>query len=299
MAHGSISSVAEPWLLLPLVYMQKPAGTVAEYSHKICHEALEDLIGNMRGGQSAYDEILREFVSRVYSELAEGEAGYFLDKTPRYFLIIPEISSLFPDAKFIFLFRNPADVYASILTTWGSSGFKRLWANGIDLEAGPVLLSRGYKLLEDRALGVRYEGLVSRPEESLRRIFTYLELEFDEKVLTTFVQELPKGRMGDPTGVKAYKTIVSGGGEKWKRVFDNRLRKRILFKYISGLPDHVLDCQGYDKNEILTAIKEHPVSRAISMFDCFYVARAAAICATKANLFFSSETRWARFRCLS
>jgi Sulfotransferase family len=115
MSHSKISSTAEPWLLLPLLQMLKKEGTVTTYSHQNCQKAMVDIVSNMRGGKPEYNHLLKEFVESIYASTSKDGSVYFLDKTPRYYMIIPEIVELFPEAKFVFLFRNPVHVYASML----------------------------------------------------------------------------------------------------------------------------------------------------------------------------------------
>lgn len=299
MAGSGIASAAEPWILLPLIYMERGSGTVSEYSHNSSRYAIEDVVASMRGGRAAYDELLRKFVTGIYEELSPGGAKYFLDKTPRYYLIIPEIARVFPDAKFIFLFRNPADVYASILTTWNDGGFKRIWSHWIDLDEGPSLLSAGYRLLGDKACAVQYEALVSDPKASLRRIYDYLGLDFDEQAVSDFVNHHLKGRMGDSTGVVQFDKVSSQSVDRWKTVFDNRFRKHVLARYIRSLPDEVLSVQGYSKAAILDAVLQNPVCCRHCVADFYFYLRALLVRSAHANMFAGPGMAWARHRHLS
>ncbi len=82
---------------------------------------------------------------------ADNGETYFLDKTPRYYLIIPEIAQIFPDAKFIFLFRNPLQVISSVMKTWCKGTLNGLHRYNNDLINGPQLLSEGYEILKDKS----------------------------------------------------------------------------------------------------------------------------------------------------
>lgn len=299
MSGPGISSTAEPWVLLPLIYMERSIGTVSEYSHSTCHTAIQDVMANMRGGRSSYDELLSKFVTGIYKELAQGDAKYFLDKTPRYYLIIPEIARLLPEAKFIFLFRNPADVYASILTTWNDGGFKRIWSHWIDLEEGPSLLSAGYRLLEDKACAVQYEALVSDPAATLHRICDYLGLDFDGQVVSDFVNHRPKGRMGDSTGVLQFDKVAGQSVDRWKTVFDSHIRKHVLARYIQALSDDDLSIQGYSKMALLESISRNPVSCRRCVADFYFYLRALLVRSAHANLFAGPGMGWARNKYLS
>ena len=103
--HPEIDSYSESWLLLPLIQSLKESDTIANYGHRICTVALNAIIGEM-GGVEYYYEVLRQFVMNIYSQICSKGSKYYLDKTPRYYLIINDIARLFPDAKYIFLFRT-------------------------------------------------------------------------------------------------------------------------------------------------------------------------------------------------
>ena len=63
---------------------------------------------------SLYKGEVKKLALQLYSK--EGLPGkYVLDKTPRYYHILPELLELFPKAKFVLLQRNPLSVFASIL----------------------------------------------------------------------------------------------------------------------------------------------------------------------------------------
>lgn len=292
MSHSKISSTAEPWLLLPLLQMLKKEGTVTTYSHQNCQKAMVDIVSNMRGGKPEYNRLLKEFVESIYASTSKDGSIYFLDKTPRYYMIIPEIVELFPDAKFIFLFRNPVHVYASMLTTWGEGTLRRLFHHVEDLKEGPVLLANGYASIKDKAYALRYEEFVQAPKKHLESLLGYLGLEYEKSMLTSFVDQQPKGGMGDPTGVKAYNSIDTGSSEKWKSVFNNRFRKKLIKKYILGLPANTLAMQGYNKNVIVDEINNNKITRLTPLKDYYHYCRSVLILRFRLNFFLSEEMKW-------
>ena len=123
--HPEISTVSEPWILLPLVYSQKQTGQLSNYSHRNSQLGINDVINQLPQKERDYNLAIRSMSDHIYEKLCLNNEKYFLDKTPRYHLIAQEIISIYPDAKFIFLFRNPLDVYASVMTTWGDNSFKK------------------------------------------------------------------------------------------------------------------------------------------------------------------------------
>jgi len=126
MGHSKISSIAEPHFLLPLILATKKEGTLTKYSHLASYRGINDMINNLPDKKNEYYKYLNEFSSNIYNALSKNDSIYFLDKTPRYVWVIPEIAKIFPEAKFVFLFRNPVQIYASILTTFSNNRFNKI-----------------------------------------------------------------------------------------------------------------------------------------------------------------------------
>lgn len=257
MAHHEISSIAEPNILLPLVFTTKLKGTLTNYSHWVTYYGIRDLINNLPGKQNDYFKFIGEFTDKIYSSVTQTDKSYFLDKTPRYYFIIPEIVKIFPDAKFIFLFRNPIQIYASILLTWSKNRFYLAKRNRfyVDLMEGMDRVSKGYEMLASRSYAIQYEQFVKDPESHLKGIMTYLDLNYEEQMLQSFSKQDLKGGNVDPTG-KKYKKVETETLEKWKTVFNTPYRKSVLKKYIKSIDDHTLLIQGYNKTEILQEIDQ-------------------------------------------
>ncbi len=125
MGHSKISSIAEPWLLLPFIYTCKSTGIISAYSHQATRIGITDVINNLPNKQKDYYKFVSDFAYNIYNSLSKPGSVYFLDKTPRYSLIIPEIAEIFPEAKFIFLFRNPVQIFASMLAIKDKNNTKR------------------------------------------------------------------------------------------------------------------------------------------------------------------------------
>ena len=295
MSHDEIASVAEPWLLLPFFYAAKREGVLTEYAHRTAHVAFNDFINNLPQKEDSYYNALRDFATSLYQEQCLKQERYFLDKTPRYYFIIPEISKLFPDAKFIFLFRNPVHVMSSIIQTWSDGRLKKLYEYQRDLYYGPVALSNGYNTLQDRSYALRYEDLVKEPGKYIRDICDYLEISFDDNMLEHFVSQKFDGQMGDPTGVKEYTTIVSASISKWKDTFNTSFRQRFIRDYICSLDRQVLDTQGYCKEDILCELSDLKVKHTIAFQDRIDLLYSNLVRVIKPNIWFlKSISIWAK-----
>ncbi len=258
-AHEQVATTPEPWVLLPQVYAMRERGMYAEYVQVSSARAIREFAERLPNGEEDYEAELREFVQRLYAR-AGGPATYFLDKTPRYHFIVEDLFRLFPDARFVFLWRNPLAVAASIVETWG----RGRWSVGrwrMDLYDGVQHLVEGYSGHRDQAHAVRYEDLVTEPERHWPPLFEYLGLPFDPAVLSEFRSVHLEARMGDRTGTERYPTISSEPIDKWKRTISTPIRKRWAGNYLEWIGAARLATMGYDQAELaaeLEAISSTP-----------------------------------------
>ena len=300
MSHKEIASVAEPWLMLPFCYAFKKEGVLTEYAHNVSYKAFNDFINNLPNKDIDYYGALRAFANVLYEKQCLNDEKFFLDKTPRYYNIIPQISKAFPDAKFIFLFRNPVHVMSSIIETWGNGRLKEMYNYERDLNYGPQALTNGYKLLKHKSYALNYEDYVKKPNMFNKGLCKYLNIDFDENMLSHFTNQNTKGRMGDSTGVKEYKNIDIKSLEKWKNTFNTNYRKNYVKKYIKSIEESVLKDQGYSKENILLNIENLEIENKKNMSDRFDLTYSNFVQLLKPNIWFGNTKKdWAKNNFLS
>ncbi len=265
--NENICTSPESWLLLPLFYALKKTGCAAEYSHKAAHDAIHEFVSKLPEKKITYYKAVARIMEELYSEVTDKDCKYFLDKTPRYYLIIPEIISAFPDAKFIFLFRNPISIYSSILETWCANRFLNMDRFEIDLIGGVKHLVQGQELLADRCITIKYEDLVGKPEETLSAISNYLEI--DLKISQKNDGALAKlyGDSGDQVGQREYKKLSNKPQEKWKKTFNTPYRIKVAISYLNKIGPGVIAGMGYDKTALCEEIRSLTVSYSFSIKD--------------------------------
>jgi hypothetical protein len=221
---------------------------------------LSDFIRELPNGKQDYLSAIRLAVNELYQKAAKNkDARYFLDKTPRYTLIANEIVEIFPDGKFIILWRNPLAIIGSIIETWGD-GKWNLSTYKVDLCDGLANLIHCYQSHSKKVLPIQYESFLRSPEKELSRIAEYLELKLDPGVLENFSQVSFSGKFGDLTGVKNYRAFDTAPLEKWKTVINNPLRKMWCRRYLRWLGEERLKIMGYDLNELLHEIDSTEMS---------------------------------------
>ena len=279
-----VATVAEPWLLLPLLYALKDDGLYAEYSHGDAYLALQDFLNELPNGEQDYLDAISLVMQTLYGKIAkDSDSKYFLDKTPRYTLVANQIMRAAPEGKFIFLWRNPLAVMASMMETWGG-GKWNLFYYKIDLYKGMESMLAAYQTNKDIALSVSYESLIDNPEGELLRIGDYLGLVITEKSLDAFGSVSFKGKMGDPTGVKNYSRLSDQPFSKWKAQICNPWRKWWCKRYLNWLGHDKLQIMGYDLSSLLTELEEVPLGYKYFLSDLFRAAYGVIYCSASLTI---------------
>jgi sulfotransferase family protein len=246
--HPEVATASEPWVLLPQLYALRERGAVAEYGHRTAARAIADFSDSLPGGRDAYLAEVRRSVTALY-EQAAGEAAWFLDKTPRYHLVVDEIMALFPDARFVFLWRNPLAVAASMIESFGR-GHWNLDRYDVDLHGGLDRLIAAHERGDPRTVAIRYEDLVADPVAGTRTVFELLDLDPAMASAESFAGTSLNGRMGDRTGTASYREISGEPVDRWRTTMANPLRKRWCAVYLRSLGPKRLGEMGYDFDEL-------------------------------------------------
>jgi hypothetical protein len=191
----------------------------------------------------ATEEIASRIRSQVLAQLQDAAGDpvppdarlRFLEKTPKNALRIPFFDRIFPDARFIVLWRDPCENLSSIIEAWRSGNWKTY--NGLDGFDGPwsLLLPPGWRALKGRPLEeiaaaqwditnrvilddlawlprerwtvVQYANLLSRPDETVRRLCAFMDVPFDNALAQRTSGPLPHSRY----------TLTAPDPQKWRR----------------------------------------------------------------------------------
>ena len=175
---------------------------------------------------------------------ADRTALRFLEKTPKNALRIPFFDRIFPDARFVFLWRDPRENLSSIMEAWRSGG----WVTYRDLpgQQGPwsLLLPPQWQELAGRPLeeiaafqwsatnrivlddlaalpasrwiGLSYAELLADPLATVRRICEFGELDVDARLLQRVSAPLPLSRH----------TLTPPDAHKWRK--NGELIERVM-----------------------------------------------------------------------
>ena len=163
---------------------------------------------------------------------ADGNAWQFLEKTPKNALRVPFLLEVFPDARFLYLWREPEESLASLIEGWQSRRFIMhpdlpdwpgppwsylLVPGWRELAGRPLpdivaaqwritqerLLNDLERLPSDRVRALNFRDFLADPEGSLRAICEFANVTFDRSP----PRELP---------FSAH-TVTPPGPDKWRR----------------------------------------------------------------------------------
>jgi Sulfotransferase family len=199
-----------------------PPATDARLRRWLGKEYVERLAGAIQG---SIDGFYRE----VTLALAKSDCRYFGEKYhPDH---IPWMMwELYPEAREIFLVRDLRDVLTSVLAFNRKRGYSEFGREAVssDVEYVERLKAQGTHLLRewearaDRALLVRYEDLVTRPQGALESILKYLGLESGNTVIT----EMLRLAREDTSELRGHRTSTDPAASigRWERDLPRHLR---------------------------------------------------------------------------
>ncbi len=257
-SHEEIGTSSEPWFLLPQLYALRERGVHAEYEHETMARGTRGFAeAYLPEGEASYLRGVHDLALRLYTEAAPGKT-YFLDKTPRYHHVAAELLRIFPEGRFVFLWRHPLAVAASLMETF-AGGRWNLDSYSADLFGGLEHLVDAYRENESRVIAVRYEDLVAEPDREIRRVLRYLEVPDGETGVDRFQElELRNREYWDPTGPVKYQSVSTDPVQQWKPTMSSPLRRAWSTRYVRWIGRERLAVMGYDLDAILAEIDALP-----------------------------------------
>jgi hypothetical protein len=151
---------------------------------KVYFNTKEQLIENLLkiNRNSPFLEVCKIVYLNFYPEMDKINVQTIIDKQIKYSYRPNDIASICPEAKFIVLTRNPLDNLAS----WRKRELGAIQDATFLSEIWRDLYSILFKFSQknsEKVLHLKYEDLVSSPEESLKRICSFLAIEYKESML--------------------------------------------------------------------------------------------------------------------
>lgn len=248
--HPDIHTESESWILLRPLYWFRYNDDEAAYDPSVERRAVSEFFEGLPRGIDDWFEAAREMYGNLYRcRLQQTSGSIFLDKTPRYSTVLPEIRKLFPDAAYVILVRNPIAVLTSILSTWGTTiwdlpHYRR------DLLTAPRMIADMIDHPPGRSAVIRYEHLVTDPERSIRKICSILRINYRSDMIDYGEGGIPRWSLGDPETVYRHTRPDPELADSWKSRLDSPVVWRLASEYLDHLGHDVVSRLGYDAGEL-------------------------------------------------
>jgi len=250
-AHPEIHTTPEPWTLLGMLYPLRHEVGKCAYDLDLARQGLCGVFASQPQAEDAYLRGVARMAGSFYGELAEAAGkGIFLDKTPRYYFILPELRRAFPEATIILLLRNPLAVLISMVRTWVSTRhLYRLFRCGSDLLEAPALLAEAIETLSDLHV-VHYETLLADPETTLADLCATIGVEYDPSMGRYGAVKSNEKTLGDHSETLAIGRPAPGNAHRWKEHLSNAQLWTLADDYLDVLGPETLAALGYDHGEL-------------------------------------------------
>lgn len=254
-AHSQIFTYPEPHLITPLAYLgYYDLVDKAPYDHINAAEAMKVFVQGLPGGEMDYLDAVRAYCDTLYGRmLAPSGRRYFLDKTPAYALVLPFLTRLYPDARYVVLTRHPLAVASS----YANSFFDGDWlaAN----QFNPVVnryvpaIAELLRTPPRNLLQIGYEQLVSEPQTELERLCGFLDLDFEPGMIEYGANYTPaRAGYGDPMTVRSQSRPVATSLDKWAQELAGDPEKRQLAaQIVAGLDPRDVALWGFERDALL------------------------------------------------
>lgn len=247
---------SEPWLMLHPVYALRDKGIKTEYSADWARQGVQEFLELYTDGPEVYDDGIRAFAQTIYfNAIRRGGGSRFIDKTPRYLLIVDDLLRLFPKAKFIFLLRNPLSILASIVNSQISHDLSTLERFRMELLDGPSAILQGMKKLGSEAIVVRYEEFVTAPEKHTRRICDEIGITYQDGMVDYSNAPPLEGFMQDRVGVNSRSRPTGDSLESWQQLLTDAQQLHFAQSYLQALGRQTVEQLGYSFDELNDAVR--------------------------------------------
>ena len=191
---------------------------------------LEDIADSKRTLSNIFDELFC-----TYAEKHSPGSKIWGDKTPMNTLYLDWIGTVFPRSKFIHIIRDGRDVASSYLKMERYDTILEAanrWINSIESAQ-----SFGSKIKENY-MEIRYEELVTKPEEVIKDTCDFLDIDYDSKMLDHTKQVKKLGDTDKEHHSNLSKPISSDSVGKWRNNLsesDQESITKLLHKHLQRL----------------------------------------------------------------
>lgn len=174
-----------------------------------------------RHGAPSWDTIFLAILTTFRLQRGGKRVG---EKTPAHYLALWDLYEAFPDAKFINLIRDPRGVVDSFMK---APFYKNFGKNPMHaIHSWRMAINRhkeaASKADPKRYISVRYEDLVEQPEFELKRLTSFLGVEFEPTMMDFHNRDYSGFLAGESHKMGTFKPVYKDSTEKWRKSLSNK-----------------------------------------------------------------------------
>lgn len=179
----------------------------------------ERFLASFRTGdvRDRFSEYIANYVERNGVEIDDERPLFWVEHSPTNRDYVEELIDVYPQAKFIHIIRDPRSTYISMkklprFNVWEPHKFCDEWIYAV---------SKSYLFattMPDRVVEVRYEDILMRPAEELRRLCAFVGAAYRDDMLKGGGIRLPKFTLGQHALVN--KPVNPAKSEEWRKELD-------------------------------------------------------------------------------
>lgn len=255
-SHSMIKGGPEPHLLTPLAHLGVWAKVdKAPYDHVLAAESQKLFVDGLPNKEQDYWDACRAYCDVLYGRFMEGGGkSICLDKTPAYALILPFMTKVFPDAKYVALTRHPLATFSSFANSFFDGDYQTAQNYNPILNRYVPAMAAFLRQNEVPFIHVRYEDLVKDPEAWMEKIYAYLGMPFEKETIdygeSGNADRADKG-LGDPIGVKQHSRPTTASVKKWvEDLAADPTKEKLMREVIAQLDPADLTVCGYPPDTI-------------------------------------------------
>ncbi len=254
-SNPDIATTSEPWIMLPLLNLSQEHIYEASYGRNPAATGVSDFLNYINEKDPAIvNEAIKQFALTLYSEHL-GDKAFFLDKTPRYYLIANELETIFPNAKHLYLIRDPLAVLVSIYQTWVKGDLNKMINYQVDLIRGVQIFSNIIKKHPHKIF--YYEDLLQNQESTLNTILSRFGIPFEQAMLEYRNPET-NWNLGDQQTVNKFSSVQTDNLNAWINHLEDPILWNLCAAYLNSLGQELYSSLGYTfqaSKEILENVK--------------------------------------------
>ena len=257
-SHSGIYTHPEPHIVTPLAHLGYFNNVdKAPFDHINAAVAVREYVDDLPGQEEDYLDACRAYLDVLYGRmLKKSGVKMMLDKTPAYGLVLPFLSAVYPEARYIVLTRHPL----AVLSSFANSFFEGDMDAAVEFNdiLGRYVPAMADFLRSDKVAfhQIRYEDLVREPEARMAEIFEFLGLPNEEGAVDYGKHDHVVKSYGDPKASKESRPTTKSVSAWAVDLANDEHKLEIARRMVEPLDPKDVEIWGYDKSTLFDKVAQ-------------------------------------------